>query len=325
MSDDKRSEPSGPFLERWDEGLSSSRSADPEWKSAEGPIPPRHPEVDRAAAGLQRLFGAKLVACEAMRDLALELARPWAGRPLAGEVDRPVAALFARSMNTNWAAIELCRIGFASQAEMLERSLFEDMVDIHWVTVEPVVAVERMNKHFEHTKILFDEAARTLPDFFDVKTLPEQDQSNRDELDGLFGKFGQKSWTGLDTHKRVEAIEHLWKDEAGRRHLSFFRVIVNKGNNHQLHVTSHGLSMLVRAQSEEFISFYSGPSAERMETALFGSLWMTGQIVGLVLDHFEFPPEWRKRLSERFDEGTRAFEKPAASPEEANGGDRERS
>jgi hypothetical protein len=44
-----------------------------------------------------------------------------------------------------------------------------------------------MNKHFEHTKILFDEAGRTLPDFFDVKTLPELDQSNRDELEGLFG------------------------------------------------------------------------------------------------------------------------------------------
>jgi hypothetical protein len=79
---------------------------------------------------------------------------------------------------------------------------------------------------------------------------------------------------------------------------------------------------VVRAQSEEFISFYSGPSVERMETALFGSLWMTGQIVGVVLDHFGFPPEWRERLSGQFDEGTRAFEKPASLPEEAPGGDR---
>ena len=101
-----------------------------------------HPEIQAAAEAIAKLHAAELAACAALRDFLLEVVRPWGGRSLNPErtEDALLAALLSRSSNTFWAAIELCQIGFGEQALMLNRSLFEDMVDAHWVTVDPTTA-----------------------------------------------------------------------------------------------------------------------------------------------------------------------------------------
>jgi hypothetical protein len=197
---------------------------------------------------------------------------------------------------------------------MLERSLFEDMVDAHWVTVEPDNAVKRMDQHWEHTGILYDEAARAFPEYLDPADLPVVDQSHRAKLSQHFGRYGEKSWTDLSLYRRVQLVEHLWGDEQARRQLQFFRSIVNRSNNQQLHASSHALSQLVRENTEGRIGFYSGPSAERMENGA----------VRLVLDHdsdtrpdprpLRLPDETRKRLETIFIAGHEAFQRPAQAP-----------
>jgi hypothetical protein len=85
---------------------------------------------------------------------------------------------------------------------MLTRSLFEDMVDAHWVCVEPGLARERLTQHLDHTRLLFNETAADFPTIFDPENLPSADPSQRPALDKIFGNFGHKSWTGLDIHRR---------------------------------------------------------------------------------------------------------------------------
>jgi len=203
-----------------------------------------HPDIQEALEAIGKIHAKELQACGALRDFLLEAVRPWGGRAL--DPNRPedplLAALLSRSATTFWAAIELCRIGFGEQALMLNRSLFEDMVDAHWVTVDPAIAQTRYAEHLEHGQMIMGEALAKHPRLFEPDDIPGFDQARREELDGVFGKFGQKSWTGIDIHKRVELIEHLWTDDIAREQLHFFRRVVHRMNNQRLHASAEALN-----------------------------------------------------------------------------------
>src|SRR3954468_20881431 len=87
------------------------------------------PQVDPREA--ERVFEPEFSAC---RDL---LALAWARKPTGvdGEAHRAlILAVFARSTLTYRAIMQLCRGGYGEQADMLNRSLFEDMAAAHWVS-----------------------------------------------------------------------------------------------------------------------------------------------------------------------------------------------
>lgn len=285
----------------------SSPAAVTHRNGAEGAVSGSRSEIEAAVALIQELFPGQLAACERLRDFSLEIARPWDGRALEGPEDMIVASLFARSSNTYQALLELCRISFASQAAMLNRSLFEDMVDVHWVTVEPSLAVQRYEQHNEHGMMIFAESARCHPEYFDVDKLPTFDVERRTELDDIFGPYGSKPWTGRDLHRRVQDIEHLWTDEDGRRHLHFFRRIIHRHNNQQLHTTADSLNRTVRSQTETETAFRSGPSAEGVAAALWASFWTMSQTVRLILDYFAFPDTVRERCDAMIVDGFASF------------------
>jgi hypothetical protein len=54
------------------------------------------------------------------------------------------------------------------------------------------------------------EALAQHPRLFEPDDIPELDPTRGKELDGVFGEFGHKSWTGIAIHRRVQLIEHLW-------------------------------------------------------------------------------------------------------------------
>lgn len=233
--------------------------------------------------------GRQLGACERLRDFAHGLTHPWQGRDLDGEAhpeDMLVAALFARAFGTFSAVIHLARSGFGEQASMLNRSLFEDMVDIHWVCAEPTRAVQLYEDHHTHGKMLLADQVTKYSDLLGQTEVPEFDPDDRDRLNDLFGPYGSKSWTTLNIHQRVEAIEHFWDDDENRRLLRFFRDIPHQANNRALHVTAQGLTSLVRGRDAEGVTLRAGPGPEMLEQALFGAFWIFAQILGLMFDHF---------------------------------------
>src|SRR5689334_3667467 len=88
------------------------------------------PSVDPLEA--ERAFRPEFLAC---RDL---LALAWDRKPddVGGDAFRALLlAIFARSTLTYRAIMQLCRGGFGEQADMLNRSLFEDMAAAHWVSL----------------------------------------------------------------------------------------------------------------------------------------------------------------------------------------------
>jgi hypothetical protein len=190
---------------------------------------------------------------------------------------------------------------------MLTRSLFEDMVDAHWVCVEPGLARERLTQHLDHTRLLFNETAADFPTIFDPENLPSADPSQRPALDKIFGNFGHKSWTGLDIHRRSAAIEHLWTADASRTLFNFFRRVVYRDSNQHLHLSGQALNGLVRANTGEHLSVKVGPGPESVHRALWSSWWMSMQIIGQVFNHFDFPDELRAELDAVAASGGAAF------------------
>ena len=259
-----------------------------------------HPDLDQATQAINELHGKHLAACETLRDFLLDMVRPWGGRTLDPRriEDALLAALLARSSNTFWASIELSRMGFGDQALMLNRSLFEDMVDAHWVTVQPEIAAARYAEHLEHSQMIMAEALGHHRTIIGTEELPVFAEPRRKELDRIFGAFGQRSWTGIALHERVELIEHLWTNEQARDHLHFFRRVVHRVNNQRLHASAEALNRMLRSRSETEVAFRLGPSDESVSQALFGAWWTFLQIVSLIIEHFDFPQEKRQHLDE---------------------------
>jgi hypothetical protein len=273
------------------------------------------PEIDFARGNIRELFGEQLDALEALINFNLEVGDPWRGRPLGdehdpviGERDQIIAGLQVRASNTAWAALEMCRIGFGERALMLERSLFEDMADIYWVAQSvPAEVVERFNAHEEHDRMLLFEAMTQHPEIFEVEQIPTFDQARRSELDGLFGNYGQKSWTGKSIYGLVMAIQHWWPEGEERNWLQFFRRIVHRQNNAVMHVTSQALSSSLRHQDAEGLTYNVGPTANGVEAALWNGLWMYAQVLKLCMHHFDFPEQDRNRLQRLFTQGWALF------------------
>jgi SEC-C motif/Family of unknown function (DUF5677) len=268
-----------------------------------------HSDIEEALNAIGRQHGKQVAACEALRDLLLSMVRPWRGRLLdpARPEDALLAALLARSAKTFWAVIELARVGFGEQGMMLNRSLFEDMVDAHWITLDPELAKSRYVQHHDHGQMIMFEALAKHPTLYDPADIPSSDPERRKGLDGLFGTYGHKSWTGIPLHTRVEMVEHLWIDEREREHLRFFGRIVQRMNNQQLHTSADALNRTVRNRSDAEVAFQLGPSDAFVEQALFGAFWTFLYILRLILDHFDFDPTLRERLDAHFNEGTATF------------------
>ncbi len=245
--------------------------------------------IEPVRSQLAERYAEQLEACDGLRQFALDIRTPWGGRPLDDDMKHEaiLVVISSRSLNTFWSAVELARIGFGQQAAMLNRSLFEDMIDAHWVTVEPDLAAQRLEEHHLHGRMLLADTVREdrlLPE----SDIPTFDAERRIALDKQFGAYGERSWTGLSLHQRGEAVKHLWGDEQGQEGLRFYCRIVHRENNQLLHVSAFSISSEVRARTSDALTLSLGPSEAHVGKALLSAFWTFGQTISLILDTFEF-------------------------------------
>ena len=88
---------------------------------------------------------------------------------------------------------------------MLTRSLFEDMVDLHWLSARSDVAAGRFKRHMRHSWLSHADEARSL-------TPTETDELTK--LRSEFGKWPVKGWTNRSVRERVDDIAEMWPDDA---------------------------------------------------------------------------------------------------------------
>jgi hypothetical protein len=170
------------------------------------------------------------------------------------------------------------------------------MIDAHWIATDPESAEQCYKDHLQHGRMLLADAITKHPDFYEDIELPEFSPEERKKLDDYFGKWGSGSWTRQNLHKRVAAVEHHWKDEAGRRTLRFFHDFAHRENNQTLHVSSAGLNAVVEDLSDQGdLTIRVGPREDMLDKALFGSFWILDNLIGLILDHFEIEVDDAKK------------------------------
>ena len=210
--------------------------------------------IEPAREAIAQRFAVLLAACDGLRDYAISMKSPWRGRPAA----------------------------------MLNRSLFEDMIDAHWITVEPELAVERIEQHHQHGRMLLADAVVAQGAMSDAE-VPRFDADERAALNKIFGDYGERSWTGLGIYARVMAVELLWEPvDGGRELLHFYRRLVHRENNQLLHLSSFSMGEQVRERTDTELALALGPSSAHVQKALVAAYWCFGQLISLIRDTFEF-------------------------------------
>jgi hypothetical protein len=228
---------------------------------------------------LLRKYATEFGACDELREFAID------HRPTPKSTE-PVAHLIlwtaARSHRTFKVVVKLCKLGYAEQATMLNRSLFEDMVIAHWAHLNPENSGERITEH--------DELAATMnAEVFEKHGVPLP-EGHRPKLSGerrrlLRKKFGARSrpWTGKWMHEMVEDIKGMWGSEFDQRLLEQLHAFGYRTSTTLLHHSAHSISQGVRYSNEQVV-FDVGPSERLVEGTLGIAFWTYGQTLSLVLE-----------------------------------------
>lgn len=243
---------------------------------------------------LKFALGTEFAHCQKLLEAVTEFVQRWkenGGRASETLADALIQSIFARSTRTYEAVVEhLGNRGFAEQGAMLNRSLFEDMVDARWVSLNPDLAVERLRQHERYSQWLRLDVEQRFPDYLQG-SLKEFDapmsDDERKQLRGLFGAYGEGSWTGLSLYARFKAIEASGSETLARPQADFVRAWVHRQNNETLHLSSFSLANLGSPESiGGELQFRLGSTERFLTDVLWCAFWTYAQTVWFVFDTF---------------------------------------
>ena len=252
--------------------------------------------------------------CERYLRWVAENAEGWTASQALGGADLLLLTFFARSTRTYEAATRwLAKRAFGEQALMLNRSLYEDMLDAHWIALNPDLAVERMKEHDLVSRLLRAQTQRDFASWFDGAEPPEIPVSPEEEqrLMRLF-RGGTASWTGVSSKAKFDAILECWKTEQDRDQVRFMNAWVVKLMNEVLHPSAFSIARMGAPSfgESEGIQWRFGSTPEWLPQAMHFAFWTYSQTVGLVLERYASEQHQRDGAMQ-FAEGNRDFGRAA--------------
>lgn len=219
-------------------------------------------------------------------------------------------ALLIRSPPLVEGALALAEAGFGRETMILNRPLFELMLDAGWAIAEPEKANDRFLAHARYTQHLQREAAERYPELGITPgggPLPPAEVKSgiRD-----FGRYASDSWTGMNLKKRVHAFEErLGPRDSDRRQLWFAFDVLHDLNNGEVHPSSwslgRGLRRVPSADGAHRLQFRVGPEPELSAFALSFTWWVFVQLLDLMHDFAGVPTD---SLQEAADAGAELLE-----------------
>jgi hypothetical protein len=239
-------------------------------------------------ARLLRQYQAQFEACEGLLELA------WHERPPTEKIDAEykfvVASILGRGFSTYRAGLHLCRAGLPSQATMLARSLFEDVIAMLWASKPKnrELVLERVIAKDDHRAIvelrLQQEYARRAGK--EPEPIPEDLIARADELDTLFKKSGSRSWFG-DLWGAVKEVDEHWAELGGEPGaLIDFHNVLNRQANYHLHNTVDALATGSRGTfsygGERYFSYGQGRDVEEREMMV--ALWVLSSFFAILAE-----------------------------------------
>ena len=140
-------------------------------------------------------FRHELQACLGLLEFAKLRFAAHAFLPAEG-VNQVSVVEAVRATNAFGAILCLAAGGFGSQAEMLSRVVYESALVLSWASRHAEEAAERYELNRRLLERLHIEA-RNAAGIYAHTELPDLSDSDRDKATQLFGRYGEKSWTGL--------------------------------------------------------------------------------------------------------------------------------
>jgi hypothetical protein len=257
--------------------------------------------------------------CQAVLRWVIGNVEGWTSEQDLDGGDLILITLFVRASRTYEGVVRwLGQHSFGEQGLMLNRSLFEDMIDAHWVALNKELAIERLEQHDLSSRLLRAETQRKFPRIFDNEPPPKIRVSNEERrtLRALYGKGGSGSWTGVrNLDQRVAEVKGFWPEGEEQELLLWWTAWVHKISNEMLHPSALSLGRLGTPEVDEdgTMQWHFGATRNLLSRALQGALWTYGQIVGLVVDTYspdartDFVQLWGNAMA-AFPEATRMEE-----------------
>jgi hypothetical protein len=247
-----------------------------------------------------REFGAARELRDWVERLTGELhaAEEWMMTP--GEPENLYIGTFARGTKTYRAVLLLADRGYGEQAAMLNRSLFEHMLVMWWMSHQndQLQILEKVRRHHDHARVLYERAAGQHPEL-DLEPGRGADPLSEEyiaALDKEFGSYGGQ-WHGMSLANLVREVEDGWNEPYPGVLWKFLR-FVNHWNNYMLHHSAVGVSEGVRWQDpDEAPMLRLGPTRDWVRGSLWAAFWFYGLLVLCTL----------RRLSPARAEGFREF------------------
>lgn len=175
-------------------------------------------------------------------------------KPLQG-AEVLLTAQVTRAAHTFEAVLAACRIGRGVQASMLNRSLFEDLLDIHWVAENPDLAPERAEQH-DRLIALAEHDIQTRFERTD-RELTDAERTELGELIELYGgsrRAFKEPWTRCSVRERFSLVQGRWKEEPeARYYLDYIYEVIQRQNNLLLHSSPTGYRQTI----------FTGPAGRR--------------------------------------------------------------
>lgn len=172
---------------------------------------PRRHQVGFAAiliadSGITRL---RFSACEDLLDEGARLVDETGRTPIGG-IELLLAVQATRATHSFESVIALCKIGRGVQAAMINRSLLEDALDVHWVAANPGTAPALADEH-ERLIMLGERAVAAGFGREDVVPLNADEGRELARLVKVYDGF-RRSWTLATDEARVALIKERWAE-----------------------------------------------------------------------------------------------------------------
>jgi len=206
-----------------------------------------------------------------------------------------IIALYARASTTLQALVLLVENGYGQQAMILNRAVFELLVDAYWIDANRDLAAERFVQHARFQQHLQREGLAPYADRLDLQ-IPEErlGKTELTELRKLYRRSAG-SWTGRSVKERVENIIESFDEEFDREQLRTLHDIVYRLDNQELHPSPWSLKRVLRRvpfeSAGEMLQFRIAPEPELGPHAVRCGWWMYLQVLHLLIDLFEAPLE----------------------------------
>ncbi|HSP55683.1 MAG TPA: DUF5677 domain-containing protein, partial [Dehalococcoidia bacterium] len=148
-----------------------------------------------------------------------------------------LTAQATRAIHTFEAVIGSCILGRGVQASMLNRALYEDVLDIHWVAEHPELAPERADEHDRFMAL----AERKLETQYERTERPLNNDEEQ-ELAQLVGKYGGRreaftaSWHRASFDECLQLVKARWSEhEEAAGYFGYIYDVTQRRNNLMLH------------------------------------------------------------------------------------------